>query len=162
MDGEKVTISFSATLIYMTTYKNVNRGYMKLRVWQDAKQLYSLTWKIFGKLDFKLDRIVKNQIASVDSVHRNIAEGYGRKSLNDYLRFLNYALASLGESVSAISVYNDAGHINQSQFEEWNDLSYKLENGLIRLTKSLQLKQRNDQWSDSLLDIHPVEERQNL
>ncbi len=148
----KVTMLSSASLINMTTYKNVNRGYMKLRVWQDAKQLYGLTWKIFGKLDFKLDKIVKNQIASVDSVHRNIAEGYGRRSLVDYLRFLDYALASLGESVSAISVYNDAGHIRETQFEEWNDLSYKLENGLIRLVTSLQQKQSREDWSDNFLD----------
>ena len=99
------------------------------------------------------------QIASVDSVHRNIAEGYGRKSLTDYLRFLNYALASLGESVSAISVYKEGGHINETEFEEWNDLSYKLENGMLRLIKSLQLKQKKEEWSDNLLDIHPSERK---
>ena len=137
----------------MTTYKNINRGYMKLRVWNDAKQLYVITWKIFGKLDFKLDRIVKNQIASVDSVQRNIAEGYCRKSLVDYLRFLNYALASLGESISAILVYKEAGHISENQFGDWNDLAYKLENGLIKLTRSLQLKQSRKEWSDSFLDM---------
>ena len=135
----------------MKTYKNVNRGYMKLRVWEDARQLYTLTWKICGDLDFKLDRIVKNQLASVDSIHRNIAEGYCRKSLPDYLRFLNYSLASLGESTSSIAVYQTAGHVGTIQFEEWNDLAYKLENGLIKLTKSLQKKQQDGSWNESLL-----------
>jgi hypothetical protein len=29
--------------------KNINRGYQKLIVWQDAANLYLLTCKIFGK-----------------------------------------------------------------------------------------------------------------
>jgi len=124
---------------------------MKLRVWEDARQLYTLTWKICKDLDFKLDRIVKNQLASVDSIHRNIAEGYCRKSIADYLRFVNYSLASLGESTSSIAVYQSAGHINEIHIEEWNDLAYKLENGLIKLTKSLQKKQQEGSWEESLL-----------
>ncbi|MFA5688807.1 MAG: hypothetical protein WC959_06650 [Kiritimatiellales bacterium] len=34
--------------------KNINRGYMKLRVWQDAKELYKLTWKIMKPFPYKL------------------------------------------------------------------------------------------------------------
>ena len=39
-------------------------------------------------------------IASADSVHRNIAEGYCRRSIREYIYHLYIALASLGESVS--------------------------------------------------------------
>jgi four helix bundle protein len=56
--------------------KGMMRGYKKLRVWQDAKALYVLTWKVFKKFPMELSRIRSQQLASVDSVHRNISEGY--------------------------------------------------------------------------------------
>jgi len=54
--------------------KNRNRGYQQLRVWQDAQELYSLIWAAFKNAPYKLKRVVSPQIASVDSVHRKIAE----------------------------------------------------------------------------------------
>ena len=73
----------------MIQRKNINRGYQKLIVWQDAADLYVSTCKIFRKFQYELRRVASNQIASVDSVHRNIAEGYCRRSINEYLQSLN-------------------------------------------------------------------------
>jgi four helix bundle protein len=56
--------------------KNKNRGYQKLRVWEDAVNFYVLCCRVFGKLPYGLSRIASQAIASSDSVHRNIAEGY--------------------------------------------------------------------------------------
>ena len=92
-----------------------------------------------------------DQIASVDSVHRNIAEGYCRRSLNEYLQFLNVAQASLGESVSGTHVYRRANQIAEAEFEEWDVLAYKLENGLKRLIESLQYKRERGEWDDSYI-----------
>jgi four helix bundle protein len=94
-----------------TVRKNLNRGYMKLIVWQDAKALYVLTCKMFRTFPYELKRVASQQIASVDSIHRNVAEGYARRSLSEYLQFLNIALGSAGESVSGIHVYFEAGQI---------------------------------------------------
>lgn len=135
----------------MNSRKNINRGYQKLIVWQDAANLYLLTCKIFRKFQYELRRVGANQIASVDSVHRNVAEGYCRRSLNEYLQFLNIALASLGESVSGIHVYRRADQINETEFEEWDSLAYKLENGLKRLIESLQHKRERGEWDDSFI-----------
>src|SRR5438128_8594307 len=88
----------------MNQRKNINRGYQKLVVWQDAAELYILTCKTFQKFHYELRRVGSNQIASVDSVHRNIAEGYCRRSISEYLHSLNIALGSLGESVSGTIV----------------------------------------------------------
>jgi four helix bundle protein len=74
-----------------TQRKNINRGYRKLRVWQDAIEYYALTCGIFMKFPYELKRIASNHIASVDSIHRNIAEGFCRRSIKEYLLFLNYA-----------------------------------------------------------------------
>ena len=127
----------------MELRKNINRGYMKLRVWQDARELYILTWNIIRHFPYELKRVASQQIASVDSIHRNIAEGYCRRGIKEYLQHLNIATGSAGESVSALHVYCPAGHITEQQFEEMDALAYKLENGLKKLVESLQAKKRN-------------------
>jgi four helix bundle protein len=128
--------------------KNINRGYMKLTVWQDAKTYYVITCRAFRAFPFELKRVASQQIDSADSVHRNIAEGYCRRSLKEYLQFLNIALGSAGESVSGLHVYVEAGQITAAQFEELDALAYKLENGLKRLIESLQAKQLTGEWQD--------------
>ncbi len=135
----------------MTERKNINRGYQKLVVWQDAAELYALTCIIYRKFQYELRRVASNQIAFVDSVHRNIAEGYCRRSLNEYLQSLNVALGSLGESVSGTIVYRRAGQISEEEFESWDLLAYKLENGMKRLIESLQYKRESHDWEDSFI-----------
>jgi four helix bundle protein len=135
----------------MAERRNLNRGYQKLNVWQDAANLYLLTCRVFAKFQYELRRVGVNQIASVDSVHRNIAEGYCRRSLNEYLQFLNIALASLGESVSGMCVYRRAGQLSEVDFEEWDSLAYKLENGIKKLIESLQHKRAKGEWDDSFI-----------
>ena len=80
-----------------TSYRNKNRGYQQLRVWQDAIDHYVLTCPVFRKFPYDLKRVASQAIASADSVHHNIAEGYCRRSIREYLNFLNIALGSLGE-----------------------------------------------------------------
>jgi four helix bundle protein len=135
----------------MISRRNINRGYQKLIVWQDAANLYMLTCKIFGKFQYELRRVGANQIAAVDSVHRNIAEGYCRRGLNEYLQFLNIALASLGEAVSGAHVYRRADQISEAEFNEWDSLAYRLENGIKKLIESLQRKREKGEWDESFI-----------
>jgi len=58
--------------------KNINRGFKKLRVWQDAVSLYVLACKIFVNFPFELKKVAANSIDAVHSISRNIAEGYCR------------------------------------------------------------------------------------
>ena len=60
--------------------RNRNRGYRKLIVWNDAVECYVLTCRDFRAFPYELKRVASQQISSVDSVHRNIAEGYCRRS----------------------------------------------------------------------------------
>ena len=135
----------------MATRRNLNRGYQQLTVWQDARDLYAKTCIVFRGFPYVLRRVASNQIAAVDSIHRNIAEGYCRRSIKEYLNFLNIAMASLGESVSAIHVYRHAGQISEEDFETCDAFSYKLENGMKRLVESLQRKQQTGDWNDSFV-----------
>lgn len=134
-----------------TQRKNINRGYRKLRVWQDAVEYYALTCGIFMKFPYELKRIASNHIASVDSIHRNIAEGFCRRSIKKYLVFLNYTFASAGESVSGLHAYLHSNQVAAEQFEELDQLAYKIENGLKKLIESLQLKQQSKDWDDSFI-----------
>lgn len=131
--------------------RNKNRGYQKLRVWDDAVEYYALTCGVFRKFPYELKRVASQAIASSDSAHRNIAEGYCRRSIREYLNFLNMALGSLGESVSGLHAFRRAAQIAEDEFDALDALAYKLENGLLRLVESLERKRDSGEWIDSLV-----------
>ncbi|MFZ2654906.1 MAG: four helix bundle protein [Victivallales bacterium] len=131
--------------------KNINRGYRKLIVWTDAIDYYVQTCRIFARFPYELKRVVSQAIASSDSIHRNIAEGYCRRSIKEYLNFLNIAKGSMGESISGLHAYYAAGQLTVEEFNEIDGLAYKLENGLLRLIESLEKKSYEGDWNDSLM-----------
>jgi four helix bundle protein len=135
----------------MDERRNKNRGYQKLRVWDDAIQFYVQTCRALRPLGYELKRVAGQQMASADSVHRNIAEGYCRRSIREYLYFLNIALGSLGESVSGLWAMRSAGQVSQDDFDVLDALAYKLENGLLKLVESLEMKQEKGDWVDRLV-----------
>lgn len=132
-------------------YRNRNRGYQGLRVWSDAQEYYVATCRVFRAFPYELKRVASQQIASADSVHRNIAEGYCRRSLREYLNFLNFALGSAGESVSGLHAYRKAEQISGADLERLNAMAYKLENGLLRLVASLEQKRADAEWEDQMV-----------
>jgi len=129
--------------------KNINRGFKKLKVWEDAVNLYILALKIFSKFPFELKKIVSNALDAVHSISRNISEGYCRRSLKEYLNHLNIALGSCGEFHSCYESFRKAGQITEGDYEELDKLHYKVENGLLKLIESLQKKQRLGHWEES-------------
>jgi len=131
--------------------KNKNRGYQQLRVWQDSIEFYRLTSQVFRGMLYELKRVGSQAIAASDSVHRNIAEGYCRRSIREYLQFLNVAIASLAENVSGLHAYHLSGQISDAQFTELNQLAFKIENGLLRLIESLERKRADGDWVDTLI-----------
>ena len=122
--------------------RNKNRGYLQLHVWGDAIELYRLTCGAVKGWPFEIKKSASQAIASADSVHRNIAEGYCRRSLNEYIQFLYIALASFGESVSGYDAFKAAEQINAASFETLDALAFKLENGLLKLIESLRTQTR--------------------
>jgi four helix bundle protein len=134
-----------------TNYRNKNRGYQQLRVWQDAIDFYVSSSRVFRTWPYDLRRVASQEIASADSVHRNIAEGYCRRSIREYLQFLNFALGSLGESVSGLIAYHKAGQLQPADFDSLNALAFKLENGLLKLVESLERKELAGDWIDHLV-----------
>ena len=133
--------------------RNINRGFKKLRVWQDAISLYILACKVFRRFPYELKRVAANSIDAAHSVSRNISEGYCRRSLKEYLNYLNFALGSSGEFHSCCYSCKEAGQITHAEYEELDQLHYKVENGLLKLIQSLQRKRKEDQWEDSFASV---------
>jgi four helix bundle protein len=81
------------------------RGYRDLLVWQKAMLLvtsvYEITQKYPTSEQFTLTSQTRRSAISVPS---NIAEGYGRNSTNDYVRFLRIACGSLYEVQTQIEI----------------------------------------------------------
>jgi len=122
--------------------KNINRGFKRLRVWQDSVSLYIMACKIFSDFSFELKKVAGNGIDAAHSISRNISEGYCRRTLKEYLNYLNIALGSCGEFHSCYDSFRQAGQITQEEYEQIDTLHYKVENGLLKLMESLQKKQK--------------------
>ena len=129
--------------------KNINRGFKRLRIWQDSISLYVMACKIFSTFPFELKKVAANSIDAVHSVSRNISEGYCRRSLKEYLNHLNIALGSCGEFHSCYESFKQAGQIIEEEYEKLDQLHYKVENGLLKLMESLQKKQSVGDWEDT-------------
>ncbi|MGB8316879.1 MAG: four helix bundle protein, partial [Ignavibacteriaceae bacterium] len=70
---------------------------MKLEVWNNGTELFKYCFNItrnFRNLDIRMKSQILNSAQSISS---NIAEGYCRRSLNEYLHFLDISLGSAGE-----------------------------------------------------------------
>ena len=129
--------------------KNINRGFKKLRVWQDAVSLYVLAYKIFANFPFELKKTAANSIDAAHSISRNISEGFCRRSLKEYLNHLNFALGSCGEFHSCYVSFKQAGQISDDEYEQLDILHYKVENELLKLIESLQKKKKEEIWEDT-------------
>ena len=129
--------------------RNKNRGYKKLEVWTKSIELYVLISKRAYSLKGRPYKVINQLIGSAYSVHANIAEGYCRRALGEYLYFLNVALSSLGELGSGIQACNKAGQLNNHTFKQLDSLHYEVENKLLKLIESLQKKQIDGKWEES-------------
>jgi len=129
--------------------KNINKGFKQLRVWNDAVELYVLTCELLSGFPFELKKTAGNCIDCSHSISRNISEGYSRKSIKEYLYFLNIALGSSGEYHSCIYSFLKANQLTKDEYEKLDTLHYKTENELIQLIKSLQKKMKEGDWEDA-------------
>jgi len=99
------------------TYSNPEiRSYRDLVAWEKTraliKRIYGAT-ALFPKDEcFGLTQQVRRAAVSIPS---NIAEGYGRGSLRDYIRFLQMARGSLFELETQIILSNDLRYLTHEQ-----------------------------------------------
>ena len=89
-----------------------------------------------SKFPFELKEIAANSIDAAYSISRSIAGGYCRRSVKKYLSYLNIALASFGQFHSSYDSFLAADQINKTEYEQLEQLHYKVENELFKLIES--------------------------
>jgi four helix bundle protein len=126
----------------------LNRKYLKLEVWQRGIDLFELAFRLAETIsDFKL----KSQFTdAAQSVSANVAEGYGRRTLPEYLQFLYTAKGSLAEALTRAIGLSRLNLIPGPAFEEFDQLHYEVENKLLHLISALESRRGTDEWQTTL------------
>jgi four helix bundle protein len=124
------------------------RGFKKLLAWQKADELASAVFHAVEPLPAQ-HRWLASQISRASvSVPANIAEGYGRGSLGDYLRFLDIARGSLSEVEYYVHFLGKEHFLSESDVEKLSRLRSETGFLLHRLWVSLKAK-TGESWDHS-------------
>ena len=117
------------------------KGHRKLRVWEASmvltEQTYILTALLPSDERYGLSSQMKRCAASVPS---NIAEGYGRTHLGDYLKHLSYARGSLLELQTQLEIAVRVKLLERDQVRAAWKTSHEAARMLTALIGSLEAK----------------------
>lgn len=133
---------------------------MKLEAWQRGMDLFAMAFQLSDCVsDFKLKSQFRD---AAQSVSANLAEGYGRRSLPEYIQHLYIAKGSLAETLTRAIGLQLVKIISAADFESFDQLHYEVENKLLRLIESLELKRQTNDWQDTLPPTHPSSSHPNI
>ncbi|MBI5665520.1 MAG: four helix bundle protein [Nitrospirae bacterium] len=99
--------------------------------------IYSLTNKLPKEESFGLISQIRRSSVSIPS---NIAEGYGRNSSNDYIRFLQISIGSLYELQTQLEICLNLKYVSQQRFDDINEKSREIERMLSSLINKINPK----------------------
>jgi four helix bundle protein len=127
---------------------------MTLEVWQRGMDLFDMAFRLGKQVsDFKL----KSQFTdAAQSVSANVSEGYGRRTLPEYIQFLYFSKGSLAETLTRAIGLRRVGLMTDADFEKLDVLHYEVENKLLGLIESVESKRGTGQWSESLPTDRPL------
>jgi len=124
------------------------QGFRKLVAWQRADELASRMFLTSREIA-RTDRWLASQVSrAAISVPANIAEGYGRGSLGDYMRFLDIARGSLAELEYYIHFLTKHGLIADADASQASILREETGRLLRGLWQSLKVKDAST-WDHS-------------
>lgn len=118
------------------------QSFREIVAWQKARVMAGRIYALFSlNKDFGFrDQI---QRASV-SVLSNIAEGYGRNTNKEFIRFLEISKGSVYEVQSLSDVALDVGYFNKQQYSEVNNMAEEIIRILQGLIKSLKISKNKE------------------
>ena len=120
------------------------KNYKELIVWQKAYQLCLVLYKITQSFPKEERYGLTSQIRrAAISVPSNIAEGYGRKTTNEYIQALYIAYGSNCELETQILLAGDLGYIKAEKISILQQEVGDIERMLKGLIKSLKNKHSN-------------------
>ena len=116
------------------------QGYQQLVAWQKAHNLALDAFRCSETLRARHRWLADQLVRSAVSVPANIAEGYSRGSLREYLHFLNIARGSLGEVEYYLIFSRDASLISPADFDKLLSMAREAARLLFGLIKAIQAK----------------------
>lgn len=130
-------------------YGGIN-SYRDLRIWKFGMDLaeaaYRFTWRLPNYEQYRMAGQIQRAAASVPA---NIAEGYGRETRREYIRFLRIAQGSLKEFETFVILAKRVGHVQHADIdgilrdsETWG----RMIRGLIKKLDSTLLKESENTY----------------
>jgi len=118
----------------------VKFSFEKLEVWQKAIEFAKIIIELAEDIidNRKRYRLLEQLESAATSVALNIAEGSGRYSRKEFVRFLYVARGSLYETVTLMQIFKDNKWVNQQQFLNIKNHSAVLARMLSGLINSLK------------------------
>ena len=116
-----------------------------LVAWQKADELASLVFKTVDTFAPRHRWLALQAARAAVSVAANIAEGYGRGSLGDYVRFLDIARGSLAEVEYYVYFFAREGLVTETTGKELVQVQAEASRVLRGLTLATRRKTK-DEW----------------
>lgn len=114
------------------------KTYRDLMVWQKAMALVTEIYKVTKSFPRREDYGLTSQLRRCAvSIPSNIAEGYGRNSRNEYIRFLQIASGSLYELQTQLEIAANLGYLKKDEFELLYESTREVERMLSVLIRRL-------------------------
>ena len=116
-------------------------NFMKLRVWQNAKELAVRIYKLTQNKEFSRDWGLKDQIQrSAVSIPSNIAEGDELGSDKQSVRHFYISKVSVAELTTQLIIANEIGYIDNITKDNFLDDCDKISAMLTKLIKARSLR----------------------
>ncbi|MBD5781089.1 four helix bundle protein [Pelagicoccus sp. NFK12] len=110
----------------------------ELPIWQEARELVRLIYKLTKQEEFSKDFGLKDQIQRAGvSIMTNIAEGFERRTTKEFQQFLNYSKASSGEVRSLSYVSLDQAYVTEEQFNSIREFTLQLSRSITGFDRYL-------------------------